>query len=178
MVEVSFDDRSPDHWRGFVVLYQQTYIGAPEGGDTENGVVGESNRQFARPDLDEQSLELVFEIIQNNTTVPLVIADNKDTIYFHRNIDLPQKNQSAFLQQELRQMKQGREPIVIDLGNGQKQYLYYADSIILRKLRWFPVVQLFVVIVFVLLAYWAFSAARRWEQDQVWVAWPRKQLIS
>ncbi|RCW31314.1 ATP-binding protein [Marinilabilia salmonicolor] len=128
-----------------------------------------ANRQFTRPDIDEQSLELVFEIIQNNTTVPLIIADKVDTIYFHRNLELPDKNQSAFLQQELRQMKQGREPIVIDLGNGQRQYLYYADSIILRKLRWFPLVQLFVVIVFVLLAYWAFSAARRWEQDQVWV---------
>ncbi len=128
-----------------------------------------ANRQFARPDIDEQSLELVFEIIQNNTTVPLIIADGNDTIYFHRNLDLPQKNEAAFLQKELQNMKQGKEPIVIDLGDNQKQYLYYTDSTILQKLRWFPVVQLVVVVLFVLLAYWAFSAARRWEQDQVWV---------
>jgi two-component sensor histidine kinase len=132
-------------------------------------VWAKANRQFARPEIDDQSLELVFEIIQNNTTVPLIITDSNDTIYFHRNLDLPQKEQASFLQQELEQMKQGRPPIEIDLGGGQMQYLYYADSIILRKLRWFPVVQLFVVVLFVLLAYWAFSAARRWEQDQVWV---------
>lgn len=128
-----------------------------------------ANRQFARSDIDEQSLELVFEIIQNNTTVPLIIADSNDTIYFHRNLELPQKNRAAFLSQELRKMKQGREPIEIDLGDNQMQYLYYSDSILLRKLRWFPIVQLIVVVLFVLLAYWAFSAARRWEQDQVWV---------
>ena len=132
-------------------------------------VWAKANRQFARPDIDDQSLELVFEIIQNNTTVPLIIADSNDTIYFHRNLELPQKEQSVFLQQELEQMKQGRSPIEIDLGEGEMQYLYYADSTILRKLRWFPVVQLVVVVLFVLLAYWAFSAARRWEQDQVWV---------
>ena len=128
-----------------------------------------ANRQFARPDIDEQSLELVFEIIQNNTTVPLIIADANDTIYFHRNLDLPAKHQQAYLHRQLEKMKQARAPIVIELGNNQRQFLYYADSTILQKLRWFPVVQLVVVVLFVLLAYWAFSSARRWEQDQVWV---------
>ncbi len=128
-----------------------------------------ANRQFARPNIDEQSLELVFEIIQNNTTVPLIIADDSDTIYFHRNLDVTRKNEQAYLQQELQKMKQGRDPIVIDLGEDQRQYLYYSDSTILRKLRLFPIVQLIVVMLFVFLAYWAFSASRRWEQDQVWV---------
>jgi signal transduction histidine kinase len=128
-----------------------------------------ANRQFARPEIDEQSLELVFEIIQNNNTVPLIISDKDDTIYFHRNLDVPRSNEQAYLQRELQEMKDGREPIVIELGRDQRQFLYYADSTILRKLRWFPVVQLVVVMLFVLLAYWAFSAARRWEQDQVWV---------
>jgi signal transduction histidine kinase len=128
-----------------------------------------ANRQFARPEIDERSLELVFEIIQNNTTVPLIIADGNDTIRFHRNLNVPKKNENAFLQGELQKMKETREPIVIELGSEQRQYLYYADSVILQKLRWFPIVQLFVFVLFVLLAYWAFSSARRWEQDQLWV---------
>ncbi|MGQ1889378.1 ATP-binding protein [Thermophagus sp. OGC60D27] len=129
-----------------------------------------ANRQFARPDLDEQSLELVFEIIQNNTTVPLIIADENDTIYFYRNLDLPPKEEKAYLQRELNKMKiYGRGPIILDLGDEDRQFLYYADSTMLTKLRWFPVVQLLVVILFVSLAYWTFSVSRRWEQDQVWV---------
>ncbi|MFO8000904.1 MAG: HAMP domain-containing sensor histidine kinase [Marinilabilia sp.] len=132
-------------------------------------VWAKANRQVARPDIDEHSLELVFEIIQNNTTVPLIIADANDSIYFHRNLNVPENNEESYLRSELAKMKEGRDPIVIELSEDQKQYLYYADSILLRKLRWFPVVQLIVVVLFVLLAYWAFSAARRWEQDQVWV---------
>ena len=129
-----------------------------------------ANRLFARPDLDEQSLELIFDIIQNNTTVPLIIADERDTIYFYRNLNLPEKNEVVFLRRELKKMKEGsRDPIIIDLGDGEHQYLYYADSVMLTKLRWFPIVQLLVVMLFVVLAYWTFSVARRWEQDQVWV---------
>lgn len=132
-------------------------------------VWAKANRQFTQSDADEQSLELVFEIIQNNTTVPLIIADENDSIYFHRNLNIPENSKQSHLQSELEEMKQGRDPIVIELGDDQRQYLYYADSILLQKLRWFPVVQLVVVVLFVLLAYWAFSAARRREQDQVWV---------
>ena len=128
-----------------------------------------ANRQFTQSDVNDKSLELVFEIIQNNTTVPLIIADENDSIYFHRNLRIPETNNRAQLHSELEEMKQGRAPIVIELGDDQKQYLYYADSILLQKLRWFPVVQLIVVVLFVLLAYWAFSAARRREQDQLWV---------
>ncbi|MFW6267828.1 MAG: ATP-binding protein [Marinilabiliaceae bacterium] len=128
-----------------------------------------ANRQFTQSDVDDKSLELVFEIIQNNTTVPLIIADESDSIYFHRNLRIPETNEQAHLKSELEKMKQARDPIVIELGDDQKQYLYYADSILLKKLRWFPVVQLIVVVLFMLLAYWAFSTARRREQDQLWV---------
>lgn len=129
-----------------------------------------ANRLFTRPDLDDQSLELIFEIIQNNNTVPLIIADENDTIYFFRNLKLPVKKEAEFLHRQLQKMKDGnRNPITIDLGDGERQYLYYADSVMLIKLRWFPIVQLLVVMLFVLLAYWTFSVARRWEQDQVWV---------
>ncbi len=128
-----------------------------------------ANRQFAMPDINDQTLALVFDIIQNNTTVPLIIADAHDTIYFHRNIYLPERNADKVLEKELARMKREREPIPIDLGNGEMQYIYYSDSILLKKLRLFPIVQLLVMILFVGLAYLAFSAARRWEQDQVWV---------
>ncbi len=132
-------------------------------------VWAKANRQFTMPDIDDQSLELVFEIIQNNTTVPLIIADAHDTIYFHRNISLPERNANKVLKKELARMKKEREPIPIYLDHGEMQYIYYSDSILLRKLRLFPVIQLLVVILFVGLAYWAFSSSRRWEQDQVWV---------
>jgi len=128
-----------------------------------------ANRLFTQADIEEQSLELIFEIIQKNTTVPLIIADKNDSIYSHRNLNLSENEKQARLQAELEKMKEGRDPIVIELGSDQKQYLYYTDSILLQKLRWFPIVQLIVVVLFVLLAYWAFSAARRREQDQVWV---------
>ncbi|MBN1822485.1 MAG: HAMP domain-containing histidine kinase, partial [Prolixibacteraceae bacterium] len=52
---------------------------------------------------------------------------------------------------------------------GQIQYLYYHESYLLRNLRFFPIVQMMVIFIFIGIAYYAFSASRKAEQNQVWV---------
>jgi len=66
-------------------------------------------------------------------------------------------------------MKEKTEPILIDLGGGDIQKIYYRDSIILIRLTWYPYVQLSVIILFILVSYLAFSSSRKAEQNQVWV---------
>jgi signal transduction histidine kinase len=61
------------------------------------------------------------------------------------------------------------EPIVIDLGNGVINYIYYGDSDLIKSLRYYSIVQIGVVMLFVLTGYWLFSIFRRSEQNNVWV---------
>lgn len=119
-------------------------------------------------------ISLILEIIESNSTIPSILVDDKDSILWHRNIQLPAKNQEIFLQKELGDMKDDSEPIVVYLGDGITQYFYYHDSVLISQLQWFPVIQLLIVFVFILVAYAAFSTARRWEQDNVWVGMARE----
>jgi signal transduction histidine kinase len=73
------------------------------------------------------------------------------------------------LKNELEKMKGYSEPIPIVLSDENTLYLYYRESNILRNLRYYPVVQLFVIIIFIIVAYFAFDATQRAEQNQVWV---------
>ncbi len=66
-------------------------------------------------------------------------------------------------------MKKANDPISFTLSKGEKRYIYYKDSIILTQLFYFPLIQLGVVGLFLFVAYYAFSSARRSEQNQVWV---------
>jgi signal transduction histidine kinase len=66
-------------------------------------------------------------------------------------------------------MKDYSDPVVIELSEETTQYLYFRESDILRNLRYYPLVQLVVIIIFILVAYFAFSATQRAEQNQVWV---------
>jgi signal transduction histidine kinase len=66
-------------------------------------------------------------------------------------------------------MRDENPPIEVDLGNGLVNYVYYRNSTLLIKLRYYPYFQLGVILLFILVAYLAFSASRKAEQNQVWV---------
>jgi signal transduction histidine kinase len=73
------------------------------------------------------------------------------------------------MQRQLQKMKDENPPIKVDLGDGLVNYVYYRNSVLLTKLKFYPYIQLGVILLFILVAYLAFSASRKAEQNQVWV---------
>jgi signal transduction histidine kinase len=71
--------------------------------------------------------------------------------------------------QMINKMKSANEPVVADLGEGVMRFIYYDDSSTLKQLRVFPFVQLGIFAAFLIISYFAFSNARRAEQNMVWV---------
>ncbi len=113
-------------------------------------------------------LTLVTEILRNNTTIPVIITNDRDSIIVTRNIELPKTKQDQFLRNRLEEMKDGGSFIEADFQQNQPYIVYYEDSTILTKLRIYPIVLLVVISLFILIAYFAFSGARKAEQNQVW----------
>lgn len=128
----------------------------------------EATSLIVHSDLSGESFLFLVEIIQDNETVPVLVVDENDSIIYNRNIDSVRMLNPKFALRQLQKMKENSTPIEIDLGNS-KQYLYYDRSIILTKLSYYPFVQLTVIILFILVAYFAFSSSRKAEQNQVWV---------
>jgi signal transduction histidine kinase len=67
-------------------------------------------------------------------------------------------------------MKKRNMPIMIDLGNGFTNLIYYKESRILIQLTYYPFVQMGIIMLFILVAYLAFSSSRKAADDQVWVS--------
>ena len=66
-------------------------------------------------------------------------------------------------------MAGSNEPIEVSLPGEGRHFIYYADSVVLTQLRYYPLAQLILIAVFAFVAYLIFSGFRRAEQDQVWV---------
>src|SRR5690554_909600 len=114
-------------------------------------------------------LTLNILILEQNTTIPIIITEPDGTLNMHANINYAEGRQMQVLDKELKKMKDHSDPIKIDLSDDDYQLLYYRESSLLRNLRYYPFVQLFVIIVFIIAAYSAFNATQRAEQNQVWV---------
>lgn len=117
------------------------------------------------------NLDMTFlvDILNRNTTIPIIITDSLDRIGDTRNISFSEVNKEKVLIRELLKMKEENEPIIISISETEKQYLYYRDSVLLENLKYYPLIQFAVILLFILVAYLAFNSSRNAEQNQVWV---------
>ena len=116
---------------------------------------------------------LMDEIIGANTTIPVIVTDGDGNIIDARNVNVPKgvSEQASIrrLRQEIELMKEQHPPIVIEIGAGLRNFLYYKESDLLTQLRYYPLVQLAIIGCLAVIAYFAFSYSRRAEQNRVWV---------
>lgn len=137
-----------------------------------------SMRQILNSD-DNDFLQYTIAV-RDSLIVPAIVTDGKGDIRLSRGldttktfIDLPsadnkKKYDPEYFKEELEYMKKQHEPIRTQIL-GEETLVYYKDSPLLQQLRLFPYIQLTVIAIFLLMAYTAFSSARKSEQDQVWV---------
>lgn len=140
----------------------------------------------------DSDFEFLLAIISQNNTIPVLISDSNFNISEFRNFSLPDKqdaDKSLYSELSPRNqeylLKRLRRPggdtplsemarrndhfIEVDLFDGERQYIYYEDSTLLRRLSLYPYIQLGVMIVLVLILYMAVVNTKRAEQNRVWV---------
>jgi len=126
-------------------------------------------RQLSGIESDERDYSFIIEVVKNNETVPVILTDKNGNIISSRNLDLNKEKDTVYLQKQLSKMKTANEPIVINLLDGDKNFIYYKESTLLTQLFYFPIIQFAVIALFLLVSYIAFSTSRKAEQNQVWV---------
>jgi len=119
--------------------------------------------------LDEgTNTDLIVKIIAGNTTIPIIMTDAKNNVISSLNIEEPKINPTEFYNNKIAAFKTKHPTIEIKIDD-TAQYIYYDDSLFIKQLYYFPYIQLGVIIIFLLVAFFAFSGTKKAEQNQVWV---------
>ena len=129
----------------------------------------EGMKRVSSIDNPNEDLGFVFEVIKNNETVPVIVTDDSLNILFTRNLDSTKLDDEIYLHEVLQHMRETNDSIKIVVTDDITQYAFYDDSILLKKLFYYPLVQLGIIILFILVSYLAFSSSRKAEQNRVWV---------
>ena len=120
----------------------------------------------------EADTRLPFKIIQNNENdVPIIETDEKDSIIQFINLDsVKVASDKSYLTDKLRSFKSQNEPIVwTNPSDSTKQNLYYyGESRLLTEVRYYPIVQLIIVGLFIIITLLALRSSYRSAQNQVW----------
>lgn len=116
-----------------------------------------------------EDFSLIFEIVQNNRTVPVILTDETGKVIGFRNIELPDIQDTVYVSNLLNKMRAEHDPITIELPDGAKNYVYYFDSVTLKKLNYFPYIQLLIITFFIVIVFYSYGQARKSEQNQIWL---------
>lgn len=120
-------------------------------------------------------LGLVLKVMNDNNTIPVIVLDNKGLVQICRNVDVgnrSEKDSVAYVSHLGKRLYDTGRFIRISMDDANtKAYVdvCYDDSTILKRLAYYPYVQLGVVLIFVVVAIFALLTSKKAEQNKVWV---------
>ena len=133
------------------------------------------------PQMPSSDIDFLLGIIEDNRNIPVLLVDANDNILDYRNFRLPEPIESIamldqlsqtnkdFLTKKLSVLKGSKNHIVINIDERTTQHLYYEDSTLLKRISYYPNIQLAVMVIFVLIVYFAVVPTKKAEQNSVWV---------
>ncbi len=119
-----------------------------------------------KADLENTDIELPLKIIQN-ATIPIIITEH-DTIINTKNIDedvLKNKSKAVLF---LADLKSQNDPIIIQYVPGKFQYFYYGNSVLLNKLKYYPIALVLIIVLFGALVYNYYKSTKMATQNKLW----------
>ena len=135
-------------------------------------VWAEAMRSLNQAD-ENTDLALVLKVLGSNNNIPVVIVDDKGNVQDYRNMKIKGSSGADSLQylaRRARTMKEAGNYFHIYLDNsGEYIDVCFGESLMLKRLAYYPYVQLGVVLIFVVVAIFALLSSKRAEQNKVWV---------
>jgi signal transduction histidine kinase len=109
------------------------------------------------------------EITLNSVGAPVIITnEDQSQILSYGNLDSLMMQDTNYVKQQLTIMSSENDPLQIEFMNTGKATVFYRTSDLVQQMRYYPMIQLVVFALFLIIAYMLFSSARRSEQNRVW----------
>ncbi|MEQ3661128.1 MAG: HAMP domain-containing sensor histidine kinase [Flavobacterium sp.] len=113
-------------------------------------------------------VDLPFEIIAKNTSSPMIVTDINGKIINFNNIEEETSKDSLKLNSKLISIKAENKPIKMELSENNYQLLYYGNSSLLNKLKYYPIALLLIIILFGAVVYNFYRATKMATQNKLW----------
>ena len=123
-----------------------------------------ANAQKTLVSTDENEyLNLILFVQQTNTTIPIIVANEKGKIFKHANIEEAIANDSLKLKKYFDKLKGVNKPIKME-----NQLLYYDNSPLLTKLKYYPIALFLIIVLFGAVVYNFYRATKMSTQNKLW----------
>jgi signal transduction histidine kinase len=120
---------------------------------------------------DQTSLNLASIISSENKDIPIIETNERDSISGYINLDSTKAlNEKEYLAHKLRSFRSENAPLEIKLSENPytANRYYYGHTALLDEVRYYPLIQLFIVALFIFFAFYSITVRNRATQNQLW----------
>ncbi|MBK5193077.1 MAG: HAMP domain-containing histidine kinase [Flavobacteriaceae bacterium] len=117
---------------------------------------------------EDTDIALTLQILNKNTSIPTIWVDENGKIIDGMNISPETRNSPEKLQDYLNLLKEENEPIEMVLGKNQVHKIYYGDSPLLTKIKYYPIGLLLIIFLFIGVVYFFYTTTKSSEQNKLW----------
>ena len=117
---------------------------------------------------EDDSNDLILKILQGNNTTPMILYSHKQDSYNNKNIPEEDFNTPEKIQKLIEQFSNEYEPIEIRYKEELLQTIYFGNSPIINKIKFYPAVLILIMLLFFSAIYFFFKTAKASEQNKLW----------
>ncbi|RAJ19251.1 histidine kinase/DNA gyrase B/HSP90-like ATPase [Gelidibacter algens] len=118
-------------------------------------------------DLESDLGELIPEVLSSNTTTPMIRVNDDGTINSN-NIDEEKAKDTAYINKLIEQYSNENEPIEVRYKDQIKSIIYYGNSPLLNKLKYYPLALLLIIVLFAAVVYFFYRSSKIAAQNKLW----------
>ena len=116
----------------------------------------------------DTDIDLTLKILNANTTIPTIWINERGDIVDGLNIPIETRENKQVLQEYFEKLKSENEPIEMVIGKNQVHKIYYGDSPLLTKIKYYPIGLLLIIFLFIGVVYFFYTTTKSSEQNKLW----------
>lgn len=123
--------------------------------------------ELSNAELDQELGTLPLTVMGNNTSTPMILVNLDSTIKTH-NFPTGLENDSLYIAKKINQFSNENDPISISFKGEKLATLYYGNSEVLNKLKYYPIALLLIILLFGAVIFFFFKTNKASEQNKLW----------
>ncbi|MBJ6369672.1 sensor histidine kinase [Snuella sedimenti] len=119
-------------------------------------------------DLENDIGELTLQVLNSNTTTPMLLINANGSIESFFNINEEKIKDDAFVKKTINQFKRENTPIDVIVGGKRVSTIYYGNSPLLNKLKYYPLALLLIIFLFIVVLFLFYKSSKNATQNKLW----------
>jgi len=127
-----------------------------------------AQKEFTKSDYDGTNLDLILKILNSNHTTPMLVINKEGQLTISNNIDEHKIKDSTYLRDCIERFKREYEPIDIVYKDKILSTIYYGNSPLLNKLKYYPLALVLIIFLFVAIVFFFYRSNKNAAQNRLW----------